>query len=66
MPISLLISACIQAANKLAAEFKHCFQQLTTVKDEPIMYTTNILGLPAPWHLIAHNPRNNRRTKRKK
>ena len=51
----------------LATGVKNCFQSpLTVNKDEAITYSVGTLDFRAPWFCIAHNARNNRRTKSKK
>ncbi len=51
----------------LATGIKNCFQSpLTVNKNEPITYSVSTLDFRAPWFLIGHNARNNRRTKSKK
>ncbi len=61
-----LIPALATALMGLATEVKSCFQSLLTVnKDEHVTYSVCTLDFRAPWFLIAHNARNNRRTKSK-
>lgn len=51
----------------LATGVKNCFQSpLTVNKDYAITYSVSTLDFRAPWFLIGHNARNNRRTKSKK
>lgn len=64
---SSLADSMARALMQLAQEIRRCHQLFITAnKDEPIMWSSNILDLPAHWRFIAHNSRNNRRTKRKK
>lgn len=62
-----LISALASACLALVTDVKNCFQSpLTVNKDYAITYSVSTLDFRAPWFLIGHNARNNRRTKSKK
>ena len=55
-----------RALMQLAQEIRRCHQLFVNpIKDKP-MWSSNILDLPAHLQFIAHNARNNRRTKSKK
>ena len=61
-----LAPALATALIGLATGVKSCFQSpLTVNKDEHITYSVSTLDFRAPWFLISHNARNNRRTKSK-
>lgn len=62
-----LAPALATALIGLVTGVKNCFQSPFTVnKDEPITYSVSTLDFRAPWFLIAHNSRNNIRTKAKR
>ncbi|MGP5041071.1 hypothetical protein [Psychrobacter celer] len=61
-----LADALRHALMQMAQAFKRTHQLLFTVSKDNTMWSSNIMDYPAHWLLIAHNPRNNRHTKRKK
>lgn len=64
---NLAIGDTLRRAFMLIAQaMERCHQLFTTVNKDTAMWSSNILDYHAHWLLIAHNPRNNKRTKRKK
>lgn len=63
---SSLADSIAHAFMQLAQEIRRCHQLFITATKEKPMWSSNILDYPAHWLLIAHNARNNRRTKSKK
>ncbi len=61
-----LADAMQHALMLIAQAVERCHQLLFTVNKDNSMWSSNILDLPAHWQFIAHNARNNRRTKSKK
>lgn len=61
-----LADAMRHALMRLAQAVELCASLLHTPSKDHMMWSSNILDYHAHWLLIAHNPRNNRRTTRKK
>lgn len=61
-----LADAMQHALMLIAQAVERCHQLLFTVNKDNSMWSSSILDYPAHWLLIAHNARNNRRTKSKK
>lgn len=61
------LAAAMQKALLLIAQaVERCHSLLLTVNKDTPMWSSNILDYPAHWLLIAHNARNNTRTKAKR
>lgn len=61
-----LADAIKHALAQLAQAVKLCASLLNTTKQDNAMWSSNILDYPAHWLMIAHNSRNNKRTKPKR
>ncbi|WP_413190860.1 hypothetical protein [Psychrobacter sp. AT9] len=61
-----LADALKKALMLIAQAVERCHQLLFTVNKDNTMWSSNILDYPAHWLFIAHNSRNNRRTKAKR
>ena len=61
-----LVDAIKSAYEGLATAFAHLKTVNQFIEKEVVMWSSHIMDYPAHWLLIAHNSRNNTRTKRKK
>lgn len=61
------LGASIKAAlATMSAACERLYQTCLSIEKEVVMWSSHIMDYPAHWLLIAHNSRNNIRTKRRK
>lgn len=64
--IGTLVDSINSVYEGLATAFAHLKTVSQFIEKEVVMWSSHIMDYPAHWLLIAHNSRNNIRTKRRK